>query len=59
MYGAATFRMRAAVDLGALEWLPKFVLGVALLAWAVTFVGLCHHVAVNARPSSATQAAES
>jgi tellurite resistance protein TehA-like permease len=58
MYGAATFRMRAAVDLGALEWLPKFVLGVALLAWAVTFVGLCHHVAVNARPSSATQAAE-
>ncbi len=44
MYGAATYRMRAAIELDALEWLPKVVLGVALLAWAVTFSGLLHHL---------------
>lgn len=40
MYGAATYRMGAAIDLDALEWLPKVELGVALTAWSVTFVGL-------------------
>lgn len=40
MYGAATFRMRAAIDLGVLAWLPKVELAVALTAWAVTFAGL-------------------
>jgi tellurite resistance protein TehA-like permease len=42
MYGAATFRMRAAVELDALEWLPKVTLAVALVAWAATFIGLVH-----------------
>lgn len=42
MYGVATFRMRAAVQLTALEWLPKVTLGVALLAWTAAFVGLVH-----------------
>jgi tellurite resistance protein TehA-like permease len=42
MYGAATFRMRAAIKLEPLEWLPKVTLGVALVAWAATFVGLVH-----------------
>ncbi len=40
MYGAATFRMRAAIDLDALAWLPQVELAVAFAAWAVTFVGL-------------------
>jgi tellurite resistance protein TehA-like permease len=53
MYGAATFRMRQAIDLGALGWLPKVVLAVALLAWSVTFVGLCHHLAMAGRRRAA------
>jgi tellurite resistance protein TehA-like permease len=57
MYGAATFRMRAAIDLEALEWLPKVVLAVALVAWAVTFVGLGRHLAVNRRHGQATATA--
>ena len=40
MYGAATFRMRAAIGLEAFEWLPKLVLAIALLAWTVTSLGL-------------------
>ncbi len=40
MYGAATYRMRAAIDLDALAWLPQVELAVAFTAWAVTFVGL-------------------
>jgi tellurite resistance protein TehA-like permease len=42
MYGAATYRMRAAIRLDALEWLPKVTLAIALLAWTLTFVGLVH-----------------
>ena len=42
MYGAATFRMRAAIELDVLAWLPKVTLAVALLAWTATFVGLVH-----------------
>ncbi len=57
MYGAATFRMRAAIDLAALEWLPKVVLAVALLAWIVTFVGLCVHLVVKPADASATPTA--
>jgi tellurite resistance protein TehA-like permease len=40
MYGAATFRMLAAVDLDSLDWLPKVTLAVALLAWLATALGL-------------------
>ena len=40
MYGAATFRMRTAIGLEALEWLPKATLAVALTAWAAAFLGL-------------------
>jgi tellurite resistance protein TehA-like permease len=42
MYSVATFRMRAAVDLDALEWLPKVAFGVALAAWLLTALGLAH-----------------
>jgi len=42
MYSAATFKMRIALQLDALEWLPKVALGIALTAWAATAVGLVH-----------------
>jgi tellurite resistance protein TehA-like permease len=42
MYGAATFRMRAAIDLDALGWLPDVMLAVALIAWLATGWGLLH-----------------
>lgn len=40
MYGAATFRMNVAIGLDDLDWVPKVELGVAGLAWTVTFAGL-------------------
>jgi tellurite resistance protein TehA-like permease len=43
MYGAGTFRMRAAIDLDELAWVPKLALAVALVAWTATFAGLVHH----------------
>ena len=52
MYGAATFRMRDAIELDALEWLPKVELVIALIAWSVTFVGLCHQLVVSMRPKT-------
>jgi tellurite resistance protein TehA-like permease len=42
MYSAATFRMRAAIDLAALAWLPKIAFAAALLAWLAATVGLVH-----------------
>jgi tellurite resistance protein TehA-like permease len=42
MYSAATFRMRAAIDLDTLEALPKAALAGALVAWAATAFGLAH-----------------
>ena len=44
MYSAATFRMRAAVDLEAMEWLPKVALAAALVAWLATAFGLAHEL---------------
>jgi len=40
MYGAATFKMRAAIQLEQLEWAPKVTLAVALCAWLAAFTGL-------------------
>jgi tellurite resistance protein TehA-like permease len=40
MYGAATFRMLAAIELDSLGWLPRVTLAVALAAWATAFAGL-------------------
>jgi tellurite resistance protein TehA-like permease len=42
MYGAATFRMRAAISLDQLEWLPQITLVAAMAAWSATFIGLVH-----------------
>ena len=39
MYSAATFRMRAALELEILEWLPRAALAAALLAWMMTAAG--------------------
>ena len=52
MYGAATYRMRAASELEVLAWLPKVTLAVALLAWTATFVGLVHAGLTTAQRSS-------
>lgn len=54
MYGAATYRMRAAINLDALAWVPKIELVVALIAWAVTFIGLLHHLSANMRSRNPT-----
>lgn len=40
MYGVSTERMRGAVDLASLDWLPKGALAVALVAWTSAFAGL-------------------
>ena len=40
MYGAATFKMRAAIGLDHLGWIPEVTLAVALTAWTATFAGM-------------------
>jgi hypothetical protein len=40
MYGVATHRMAVALDLDFLDWIPRVFLGIALLAWALTLVGM-------------------
>lgn len=42
MYSASTFKMRLAIDLDALGWLPKVALAAALIAWAASAFGLVH-----------------
>jgi tellurite resistance protein TehA-like permease len=52
MYSAATERMRLAVDLEPLAWVPELALGVALAAWAATTVGLASTGLRALRPPS-------
>ena len=47
MYGAATFKMLAVVELAGLGWLPKFTLGIALVAWAAAMLGLVWQAAAR------------
>jgi tellurite resistance protein TehA-like permease len=47
MYGAATYRMRDAIELGSLAWLPQVTLAGALIAWSATFAGLVHTLATG------------
>jgi len=49
MYGAATFKMRAVIELHELAWVPKVTLAVALAAWAATFAGMLAQAARAAR----------
>jgi tellurite resistance protein TehA-like permease len=51
MYAAATYRMRDAIDLDGLGWLPTVALAVALAAWLPTFAGLVHGL-VRRRPDA-------
>jgi tellurite resistance protein TehA-like permease len=44
MYSAATFRMRAAIDLEILAWVPKVALAAALVAWLAAALGLAHEL---------------
>lgn len=44
MYGVATFRMETALRFGFLGWVPKAFLAVALVAWALTLVGMVRFV---------------
>jgi tellurite resistance protein TehA-like permease len=44
MYAVATLKMRLAIELGMLAWLPVVALAIALVAWLATFFGLVHHV---------------
>ncbi len=48
MYGAATFRLRGAVALEPLAWVPQLALAVALTAWAAAFAGLVRQGATAA-----------
>jgi tellurite resistance protein TehA-like permease len=44
MYGVATHRMAAALDLGFLHWIPSAFLGISLLAWALTLIGMVRSI---------------
>ncbi len=55
MYGAATYRMRAAVNLDTLAWLPKLELAVSLTAWTTTFAGLAWTLAGAFRDRAANR----
>jgi tellurite resistance protein TehA-like permease len=44
MYVAATQSYATAAGLSFLEWIPRALFWVALLAWAVTFIGMCVHL---------------
>ncbi len=41
MYGAATFKMLAVIDLDDLDRIPEIALVIAFIAWSAAFVGLC------------------
>ncbi len=55
MYSAATLRMLAAVNIDFLDGVPKAMLGVALTAWTLTFLGLLRLLLTSAlRPVPAS-----
>jgi tellurite resistance protein TehA-like permease len=55
MYAVATFRMRLALGLDVLAWLPTAGLALALLAWAATAFGLLHTGVRALRPEGASR----
>jgi tellurite resistance protein TehA-like permease len=55
MYAVATFRMRLALGLDVLAWLPTAGLALALLAWAATAFGLLYTGVRALRPEGASR----
>ncbi|MEO5724090.1 MAG: tellurite resistance/C4-dicarboxylate transporter family protein [Ilumatobacteraceae bacterium] len=51
MYGVASYKMRLAIGLTSLGWLPKLTLGIAAAAWLATAVGLAGRLRVLRRRS--------
>lgn len=49
MYGASTYRMIGVIGPERLDWIPTATLGVALVAWTATFVGLVHSLVPGRR----------
>lgn len=47
MYAASTFQMERAMDLPFLEFIPRYSLYLALLAWLATFIGLIYTLACH------------
>jgi tellurite resistance protein TehA-like permease len=57
MYSAATHRMRAAIALDPLGWLPRAAFAVAIGAWTITALGLLlHHIPARSRRTSMPRA---
>ncbi len=50
MYAACTFELGRAMDFDFLDGLPQFFLPVAMLAWAVTFLGMLRALLRSLRP---------
>jgi tellurite resistance protein TehA-like permease len=56
MYGAATYRMADVTDAAGLDVLPRLALAGALLAWALTSIGLVVSLVTAPRSASGTAA---
>jgi tellurite resistance protein TehA-like permease len=57
MYTASTFQLSKALNLDFLLVIPRVFIGIALVAWLATFVGLIRRVVASvAHPSHAQEA---